>query len=427
MIISADQAPMSDKMKLSPEESPDEDDSQATDSVIGDPDITDCINTEKEENVSFSTLPSTFSPFEVNKYDDSDNEGFVTVQNTRRPFPTKAIPSKITPAVQNKFGERVSCLDGIGASCGKLQLSDQAVNIKPNSETSVEELLHPFAKQSPLCSTATIVEKPHPGANVTASHGQLKSETNTVPQLQGMSPTDATGMRSNTTQSKVPSSLNLDEFPSLEGKTGKRPTHNSMNPSSTAWSNFKAPEVSLPNANIYQSEVLTQEPTPQQLLNMSSQRISGQTSSSTGFTSSTRPGHPEMSPTPVALSQSFQTNVTGPSGARKIPEGVLVVCDHFLQDNRRRPAENKTCKLCENRGMLKYAAWNNNRYYWQVMRPYPVYGVPPNVVLDVCRHFSWDRPCPKEPCTFPHGEQETNMWTLERKGRKYINCYYYRV
>ncbi|KAJ7378393.1 hypothetical protein OS493_023649 [Desmophyllum pertusum] len=411
MLKYCDQAPMSDKMKVSPEESPDDDDSQATDSVIGDPDITDCINTEKEEKVSFST----FNPFEVNKYDDSDNEGFVTVQNTRRPFPTKAIPSKITPAVQKQFGERVSCLDGIGASCGKLQLSDQAVNTKPNSETSVEELLQPCARKSPFCSTATIVGKP-------ASHGQLKSETNTAPQLKEIAPpTDATGMRSNTTQSKVPSSLSFDEFPSLEGKTVKRPTHNSMNPSSTTWSNFKAPEVSVPNANGYQSEVLTREPRPQHLLNMSSQRISGQTSSSTGFTSSTRPAQPEMSPTPVALSQSFQTNVTGPSGARKIPEGVFVVCDHFLQDNRGGPAENKTCKLCENRGMLKYAAWNNNRYYWQVMRPYPVYGVPPKVVLDVCRHFSWDRPCPKEPCTFPHGEQETNMWTLERKGRKYIN------
>ena len=179
MIISADQAPMSDKMKVSLEESPDEDDSQATDSVIGDPDISqgysDCINTEKEDNASFYTLPSIFSTWEVNKDDDSDNE-------------------------------RVSCLDGIGASFGKLPLSDQGVNTNPNSE-SVEELLQPCAKQSPSCSTATIVDKPHPAAKVKASHGQLKSETNTVPQLKEIAlPTDTTGMRSNTTQSKVSSS-----------------------------------------------------------------------------------------------------------------------------------------------------------------------------------------------------------------------------
>ncbi|XP_078348623.1 3'-5' exoribonuclease HELZ2-like isoform X2 [Oculina patagonica] len=110
----------------------------------------------------------------------------------------------------------------------------------------------------------------------------------------------------------------------------------------------------------------------------------------------------------------------GVSGLSKIPHGVFVVCDHFLQDNRRKPesvhAGVKTCKFCEQRGRLKYATWNNERYHWQEMRPYPVQKIPPGAALAVCRHFSTDRPCLKEPCTFPHGKQETIMWTLERDG-----------
>ena len=116
----------------------------------------------------------------------------------------------------------------------------------------------------------------------------------------------------------------------------------------------------------------------------------------------------------------------GISGLTKIPESVFVVCAHFLQDNFRRPesvyAEVKTCEFCEQCGMLKYATWNNKHYYWQVMRPYPIYRIPPGAVFNECQHFSTDSPCPRESCICPHGKQEEMMWTLERDGRKYI-CY----
>ena len=119
---------------------------------------------------------------------------------------------------------------------------------------------------------------------------------------------------------------------------------------------------------------------------------------------------------------SSEDRPPGMSGLTNIPDGVFVVCDHFLQYNHRQPksvhAEVKTCESCEQRSKLKYATWNSNRYHWQVMRPCPVDRVPQRAVFKVCWHFASDRPCTKELCTFPHGEQEKIIWTLEREGRK---------
>ncbi len=419
---------------VSPDESPDEDDSQATDSVMGEQDIvldfSDCGNTATEEKASFGTLPITLSMLEANKDVDSDDGDFVTVRNTRR----TAKPSEITPDAQKQLGERVSGIDWIGAPCGKLHSSGQDSRTKPNPE-SVDDFSHSRARQSPFSSTATIVDKPHPAVKIKAS--QVSSTMSKAPQLQEISPRIAPGVQTNASQNipEVPTSLPLDEFPSLGGESVQRPTQNPMSASGIPWSNCKVPDASsvvdasVSNSKRVYSETPTRERRPEE-----SQIMPGQISGAARIAWSQSHGRSERSSTPTAFSQNLQTNTIarkpttdpppGFNALKKIPEGVFVVCDHFLHNNRRQPARvceaTKTCKICENQGRVKYATWNDSCYYWQVMRPYPMNRIPPKVALDVCRHFSTDRPCPKEPCTFPHGKQETIMWTLEREGRKYM-------
>ena len=155
-----------------------------------------------------------------------------------------------------------------------------------------------------------------------------------------------------------------------------------------------------------------------------SQGIHGQTRGFTSFACFTIAGQSDRSSNPITFSQSFPTNSAarkfslvpppGLNGPIKIPGGVFVVCEHFLQNIIRA----QTCQFCEECGILKYAAWNNNHSRWQVMRPYPGTELPLRAIFDVCMHFASDKPCLKGPCTFPHGEQETIMWTLERQGCK---------
>ncbi|KAL9956675.1 hypothetical protein ACROYT_G038191 [Oculina patagonica] len=428
----SDQAPVNN---INNDESPDEDDSQATDSVMGDPDVglsySDFDNTLGKEKASFGTLPITLSMLEANKDEESDDGDFVTVRNTRR----TAKSSEITQDVQNQFGARVSGLDWIGTPCGNHRSSGHESRTKPNPE-GVDDSSQSRTRQSPFSSTAKTVEKPHPDVKIKASH--VSSTMSKAPQLQEISPRLAPGVQANESQNKpeVPTSLRLDEFLSLGGESVQRPTHNPMSASGIPWSNCKVPDASsvfdasVSNSKRVYSETPTRERIPEQ-----SQITPGQISGSTGISWSQSHGQSERSSTPTAFSQNLQTNTTarkhsadpppGFSFLKNIPDGVFVVCDHFLQDNRRRPASiyeaTKTCKFCEKQGWLKYATWNKSHFYWQVMRPYPVYKVPPRAVFDVCRHFASDRPCPKEPCTFPHGKQETIMWTLEREGREYIN------
>ena len=106
----------------------------------------------------------------------------------------------------------------------------------------------------------------------------------------------------------------------------------------------------------------------------------------------------------------------------KIPEGIYVVCDHFLKANPKLPQMTisiSPCEVCKNLNTLKYAIWNYTRLCWQEIRPYPALKVPPKVTLKLCRHFLQNRQCPKVQCTFPHGEIESAMWKMEREGGKY--------
>ena len=107
---------------------------------------------------------------------------------------------------------------------------------------------------------------------------------------------------------------------------------------------------------------------------------------------------------------------------RKIPKGVYVVCDDFLQKNQRRPAsiyeKTKACKGCEIRSRLKYAVWSDNSRQWQIIRPYPAEKVSAKVAFKECAHYASNKPCLMNPCSFAHGQLELVMWTMEREGGK---------
>ena len=132
-----------------------------------------------------------------------------------------------------------------------------------------------------------------------------------------------------------------------------------------------------------------------------SQGMHGQTGGFTSFACFTSAGQSDRSSNPVTFSQSFPTNsaarkfslvpLPGLNAPIKITGDVFVVCEHFLWNIIRA----KTCQFCEECGILTHAA-----YFWRL------------------HAFASDKPCLKEPSTFPHGEQETIMWTLERQGRK---------
>ena len=371
------------------DESPDEGDSQATESVLGDSDIylgyqSDCSTTMRDRQASFTTSDTAFSTLVVNQDEDSDGGDFIPVQNTRRPVLSAAKASTSTSDVQKPFGERASGLDWIHAPSGQ----------EFQSVTEVKAL--------PLT--------PEPS----------RSELQGIPSSSGLKEED------NANTSEVRRALIFGESPNMAEGNVNRPTPNSMHmgTSGNAWVNVNPPDASLLNSSPFPSEVRPGKQAIEQLSSMSSQGIHDQTSSSNGFAFSTSAGQSDRSPNPVIFSQSFQANSAtgqhgvnpppGLSGPIKIPEGIVVVCEDFLQNI----IKVKTCKFCEERGILKYAAWNKNHCYWQVMRPYPRFKLPPRATFDVCKHFASGRKCLKEPCTFPHGEQEIMMWTLERQGRK---------
>ena len=102
-----------------------------------------------------------------------------------------------------------------------------------------------------------------------------------------------------------------------------------------------------------------------------------------------------------------------------LPNGVVVACEHFLRGSSSQAS--KVCAACKQPGnpsRLRYAVWNRAFNYWQEIRPFPAFMVPPKANLDLCRHFNPYKRCAKEPCTFPHGQVESAMWTMERNGGK---------
>ena len=375
--------------KGSPDESPGNGGSQATDSVLGDLDIylghqSDCSTTMRGRNASFTTSDTAFSTLRVNQYQDSGGGDFIPVQNTRRPVLSTAKTSTGTSDVQKQFRKRASGLHQIDAS--------------------------PDQDFQSVAEVKALLLTPEPSTS----------------QPQGIPPSGGFRKENNANTSEVRGSLSIGEFPNFSEGTVNRPTANAMHigTSGNAWVNISQPNALLPNSSPFQSEVPPRNPTNEKLKSMFPHGIPGQTSISTSFACFTCPGQSDRSSSPVTFSQSFQTNRAtrklsldlppGLHGPIKIPEGVFVAREHFLQNI----IKAKTCNFCKECIILKYAAWNNNRSQWQVMRPYPQFKLPPRAIFDVCKHFASDRPCSKEPCTFPHGEQETMIWTLKRHDRK---------
>ena len=313
---------------------------------------------------------------------------------------------------------------------------DQAA--KSETFTKVPDPHHQLQGQPPQRAIMT-TEVSCPKKVITA---QPNPKRNTEPQLQQMHYLSIPKVQENATRSKekempdFSSCFSLKEFPALGNVSSQTSPKGSQNTFNTACDNFNesdAPKV--PPMKPLRQETFQRFKSEESKI--SSQGMPGALSSSSmgsSLSCSTRRGGSESSSIPVTLSEDYQRNgkSENPSVGQpmefndpsKIPEGVFVVCDHFLQDNRKRPfsisIKIKTCKACENHGLMKYALWNNINRCWQAIRPYPAFNVPPKVTLDVCRHFSYNMPCPREPCTFPHGKVELSMWTMERQGGECI-------
>ena len=376
---------MSTTTTSSPDASDNENESQEMDNVIGEADISLAYTTNTDRNASLPFLSSAFKTSVVSENEDSLMDDFTTVQYNRRPYVQAAKAATMSPDPHNQFTDQL-----------------------PYNATTATE-------------TPRLIEMP---------------KANTGIQVEQLCPRVTNKMQGNARRSKdevqdSSSFFVLEEVSSWkEGVSSQRPTHNFMDSSgaelgSTVASYASSVKKSLPHSQSLERDPSTRRPSGEQPSTDTSEgMVNNLKSSSTSGSSqawSTEPVHPGRISATSTISQSFQGNVVA-RVLQAIPEGVCVVCDHFLQANRNRPtsisAKNKTCESCKNLNKLKYAVWNK-RGYWQEMRPYPAFKVPPKVTLDVCRHFTTYRPCPKTTCTFPHGKVESAMWTLERKGGKY--------
>lgn len=116
-------------------------------------------------------------------------------------------------------------------------------------------------------------------------------------------------------------------------------------------------------------------------------------------------------PTIADASSQMRSN-----SSKSLPEGVFPLCEHFLQDNRKRQAfqHPKPCSKCKNNSMVLYGIWRTSNRKWQVMRPYPKV-VNSHVPFQLCWHFTNGVECQKSPCTFAHGKEELMFWSLERQ------------
>lgn len=400
---------MSSDINIPSDESLAEGDSQATASVIGNPDI------------SSGSLDTVTSPFilnvaEVDRYEEPDGEEFIPVCNTRRLGPTTG--NKISPDCLQTFGGTICSLDWIGTFDENPQSSDLAASKQPSSQPMEER---PFITQRQSLrfggATSNAIT-PVTAANVKPT--VLTSQTIVASQGQTTfaSVTSRNQVRDmSQTRSETKTFSNSDDYPTLDRSF----LQVSASSSSAVWSNLRTAHQ-LPNestlVDVYCDQSLRTTPV--------------QPGSSTVSFNFPRPEQWQRSLTPAPIIHGFQkggiadtTNahayrLTGSSNHVPIPEKVFVVCGHFLS---KRPtcdyAQAKTCQYCEDSSFLHYAIWNDIHHYWQVIRPFPVGNIPPNALLDLCRHFAAKTSCRKEPCSYAHGDIEKHLWEKQREGSKY--------
>ena len=264
-----------------------------------------------------------------------------------------------------------------------------------------------------------------PAIEAKRQQGDISSQENTVPQHQQMIPSGALEIQKSTNQrkSEIPSQSRFyfEEFPLLDGSLLK----SAHDPVKAPNASIKLPPpATIPNLKSDQKSgmSLSSEKRPSASLQaLSYLSSSGITASHTTGVDKDYSRQPFL-PLPVSQRSQSVGQSHEMSGPTRIPKGVELVCYHFLQGNRTKPSsvhsKVKTCKGCETTGLMRFAVWSATHCRWQLMRPYPALMVPFRATLSVCRHFETLRPCPKDPCTFPHGTEESALWEMEREGGK---------
>ena len=315
--------------------------------------------------------------------------------------------------------------------------------------------------QESLAAAATAI-------NATASTKGLHTSSTEVPLMECPSGQNEDALQTTDTRRKSREALTtnfaastLDEFPSLGAPSLLRPTVDATeNVTSSVWTSgtdgFKrSPNQVLPStkpsilpsqmtearmashqkSTAYNTrpEVSGRSTTPllksDEPLNMGLKVEDVAAISSQRFTTDSLKNNTSSNNTAIPISEARRSSSVSntkistaplPNTFRKIPDDVFVVCDDFLQKNFKRAAsiyeKKKACKGCEIRSKLKYAIWSDIKKQWQIIRPYPAEKVPPNVAFSQCRQYPLNTSCLRTPCSFAHGEQELQMWTLEREG-----------
>ena len=367
-----------------------------------------------QQMVSKTSTSASSTEADKNESDEMDSE---TEESSVAEEPAVSIPCSVNnkmgrflPTLSSTFRNSVLCEDLFADDFIPVQNSrrprKQAAKISSIAQDRVQESFSPAIEGK-------------------RQQGDISSQENTVPQHQQMIPRGALEIQKSTNQrkSEIPSQSRfyLEEFPLLDGSVLK-----------SAHDPVKAPNASIkppPPATIptlkcdqqsWMSLSSEKRPSPslQALSYLSSSDIT--TSHTTGVDKDYR-RQPFL---PVTVSQRSQSvgQSHEMSVPTRIPKGVELVCDHFLQGNSTKPSsvhsKVKTCKGCENTGLMRFAVWSTTHRRWQLMRPYPALMVPFRATLSVCRHFEKLRPCPKDPCTFPHGIEESALWEMEREGGK---------
>lgn len=392
----------------------------------------DCTLLSDQQMVSKTSTSASSTEADKNESDEMDSETeessvteepAVSMMNsvTERPSvieePAVSIPRSVNdkmggslPTLSSTFRNSVLCEDPFADDFIPVQNSrrprKQAAKISSIAQDRVQESFSPAIEAK-------------------RQQGDISSQENTLPQHQQMIPRGAVEIQRSTNQRKSEiasqSRFYLEEFPLLDGSVLK-----------SAHDPVKAPNASIkppPPATIptlkcdQQSRMsLSSEKRPSPSLQALSYLSSSGISAS--HTSGVDEDYSRQPFLPVTLSQRSQSvgQSHEMSGALRIPHGVVVVCDHFLQDNRKKRSSIhlniKTCKQCEITGPLRFAVWSATHCCWQRMRPYPALVVPFRATLSVCRHFATLRQCPKDPCTFPHGTEESALWEMQREGGK---------
>ncbi|XP_068675109.1 3'-5' exoribonuclease HELZ2-like isoform X2 [Montipora foliosa] len=362
---SSDQTPLPNTQPQSSDEISADDNSRDTHSVN--------LGTDITLGYSFSRLPSgVLVAAVIGDEEDALSDGFTEVRRSRRTLGQSSKASTSKPP----------------ATYPKTQLESQ---LPQTASAGKRDILHSQSMLTPQSSSDKIIKMNR------ADH-------------------EKKGIK-NQNSSKAPNSPTFEEFSTRENRLSQMSGQGSIITSYSVVGNgskVTCLKSSLPTTSQSQQSTTINSKQSYQGLPLSNYSNTG---------SSCLP--PTTALTTVSSSTHFtDTSINLPNLSydqrpllNTIPENVFVVCEHCL---RGQPAPSSricaTCKHSERHSLLRFAVWNTITYHWRPIRPYPASKVPPKVTLDVCRHFAAHRPCPKESCTFPHGKEESAMWTMERQG-----------